>query len=331
MSDCGSKPQATYRRIVMTGGSGFVGSHLAPRLVEAFPDADRLLLGLTPPRDEPAGWRCKIGDLTDGAATFALIRNYEPDLVVHMAAQSSVGAAVGSAEITWRANVLGTLELASACTRLASQPTFFFTSSSEVYGHSFVDGPVDEDTPLRPTNAYARSKAVAETMLADVLPVESRLIVVRPFNHTGPGQDQRFVLPSLAAQIAAIEIGAQRPELRMGNQSVRRDFLDVRDVCSAYVGLLQKPWEAGSRLVFNVSSGTSYPIAHLVEMMRQRSTRAFNIVVDPDLMRPSDIPVAEGSARRLCEATGWRPTTSIESIVDELMLYWRRQSSARQW
>ena len=229
-----------YKRILLTGGTGFVGGYLAPAIAAAWPGAERVLLrrlGETVLRD---GWRPLDAEVTDSAAIGRIVADLKPDLVLHLAAQAAIGATAEMAEATWRVNFGGTLELAHACQRACPGTTFFFVSSSEVYGWSFRDGVASEDTWLRPMNAYARAKAAAESMLPDVLP-QARLIIARPFNHTGPGQDVRFVLPSLAQQIADVEAGRRPPRLELGNLEASRDFLDVRDVCAAYIAMLQSP------------------------------------------------------------------------------------------
>lgn len=313
-----------YQRILLTGGTGFVGAHFAPALAGAFPDAGRLLLRLPGETTGREGWPPAEGRVTDAAAMDRLVAGFRPDLVLHLAAQSSAGASLKAAEETWRVNFDGTLELASAVARHAPRATFFFVSSSETYGENFRAGPADEATPLAPANAYARSKAAAESMLPDVLRPDQRLIVVRPFNHTGPGQDTRFVLPAFAAQIADIEAGA-RPVLKTGNLEARREFLDVRDVCAAYVALLRAPDARGT---FNVASGETHRVGDVLEMLRARSRRAFTIENDPARMRPSDIPVAAGSAARLNALTGWRPAIPLAATLDALLDHWRARASA---
>lgn len=321
---------ASYRRILLTGGTGFVGGWLAPALVEAWPQAERLLLRRPGETVEHAGWTTADAEVTDAAALDAIIGRFKPDLVLHLAAQASVGAGLKAAEATWRVNCGGTLELASACAHHAPDATFFFVSSSEVYGWSFRDGPAPEDAALRPMSAYAHSKAAAEAMLPDVLPQQAKLIIVRPFNHTGPGQDSRlFVLPSFAAQIAAIESGRQPPKLEVGNLAAERDFLHVCDVCAAYVALLQAAPGLQRGAVFNVASGARYRIGDIVEKFRAMAKAPFEPSVDPARLRPLDIPLAVGRAEKLHAATGWRPTIAIDDILGSLLDYWRKAEAAR--
>lgn len=317
-----------YQRILLTGGTGFVGGWLAPAIASRWPEAERVLLrrpGETVVRE---GWRALDAEVIDSAAIGGIVSDLKPDLVLHLAAQAAIGASAELAEATWRVNFGGTLELAHACQRACPATTFFFVSSSEVYGWSFRDGVADEDTPLRPMNAYARSKAAAESMLPDVLP-QARLVIARPFNHTGPGQDVRFVLPSLAQQIADVEAGRRPPRLELGNLEASRDFLDVRDVCAAYIAMLDAPAAPAERSIYNVASGGSWRIADLVEKFRAHARKPFEVTIDPKRLRPSDVPMAVGSAKRLEQATGWKPTIGVDDIVEALLAHWRAAGAAR--
>lgn len=309
-----------FRRVFLTGGNGFVGHHLAPMLTAAAPGAERLML-LRPGSSPVDGWAGIEAEIDDRAAIDGILREFRPDLVLHLAAQASVGDGEGRAEETWRVNFGGSLALASACGRFAPAATVLFVSSGEVYGKSLNQGPGTEDTPLRPQSVYARSKTAAEMVLGDVLPNETRLVIVRSFNHIGPGQDERFVVPSFAAQIARIEAGLQVPVLRVGNIEVTRDFVDVRDVCEAYLAVLAVAPNLPRRCVFNVASGRGRTISDLLDLLQAKATRGFDILQDPGRMRPADVPVAVGSNDALSRATGWAPRRSIDvtllDILDE--------------
>lgn len=319
----------TYRRILFTGATGFVGHYLAPAIGAAFPDARRLVLRRHGDAVTREGWETIDVDILDSGAIEAAIAAFRPDLVLHLAAQASVGDSAGAAEATWRVNFDGALNLAAACSRHTPKTTLFFVSSSEVYGWSFRDGAAREDTPLRPVSVYAKSKAAAETMLADVLTPQARLIIVRPFNHTGPLQDERFVLPSFAAQIAAIEADRHNPRLEVGNLDAARDFLDVRDVCAAYLALLRKAPDLPARNVFNVGSGKAHTIRALLDILCALSPRKLEIAVDPKRLRESDIPIAVGASDRLAAATGWAPKFPIEATLRGLLDHWREVESLR--
>lgn len=305
------------RSILLTGASGFVGRRLAKRLAAfAAPGARLTALGR---REPPVGWVDLRADITDELAVSRAVAAAKPEVVVHLAAQSSVGAAREAAEATWRTNFGGSFALAVACGRHAPEAVVLYVSSAEVYGMSFCDGPVDEDAPMRPQNPYARSKAAAEQAICDVLSPSNHLIVARPFNHTGAGQDERFVLPSFAAQIARIEAGLQEPVMRVGNLDAERDFLHVEDVCDAYIALLDKARGGPAREVYNVSSATTRPVSAILDEMRSLSSARFSIEIDPARLRASDIPRASGHNERLRAATHWAAKISARAILDELL------------
>ncbi len=228
------------RRVLVTGASGFVGRHTLTALASAG-HAALLGLGRGVGTHMPAGAEFRAIDLGDYAGLAACLRNFRPSHVLHLAAQASVGQAQGAGAETWRTNVAGLLNLAEGLLAEAPECTLIFVSSSEVYGRAFLSGePVTEDTVPEPVGIYARTKRVGEEMLTEVLAgSRNRLIVLRPFNHTGPGQDERFVVPAFAHQIARIEAGLIPPRLAVGNLDSYREFLDVRDVARAYAMIIE--------------------------------------------------------------------------------------------
>jgi GDP-4-dehydro-6-deoxy-D-mannose reductase len=318
-----------FDRILMTGATGFVGRLLAPALQAAYPSAAYAAI-LHRPSETVPGWIGYRADLTDGAAIADVVRGWTPSLVVHLAAQSSVGQARGLTEETWRINAVGALNLAAAVRRTAPDATVFNVSTGEVYGSSFLNGPASETTPISPRGVYARSKAAAETIFEDVLPEDTRLVTVRPLNHTGAGQDERFVLPSFAAQIARIEAGLLAPNLRIGNVDVERDFLDVRDVIDAYLLILAAADSLPRRTLFNIASGQPRRIAELLDMMVQASARPLEVEVDPARFRRAEIPRVVGDAGALHQQLGWAPKHSVDQLVGGLLSYWRARISGEK-
>ena len=280
------------QRILVTGAAGFVGGHLCEALARRPSPPE--IVRLTSISDPAAGHLAV--DLLDPIAVDGIVSTSKPDVIVHLAAQSSTSRSATDGSGAWAVNVSGTLNLAAAVTRHSPAATFLFASSSEVYGASFLQGPVREASAVLPMTAYARSKHAAETVLDGMLPASCRLLVLRPFNHSGPGQQETFVLPSFAAQIARIEAGLQPPELRVGNIDVVRDFMDVRDVVHAYLALIERAPVLPHRVLLNVASETVHSLRDLIGVLSNLSRAAFDVVVDPTRARPVDVPVARGEA-----------------------------------
>jgi len=229
-------------RVLITGATGFVGTHLRRYLLSS---TDWEIVGTafpTPPADPTRGSREKLIllDLRNAEATQAALAKSPPDYVVHLAAQAHVPTAYKDPWATLENNILGQLNLFESCRALGIYPRIIVIGSGEEYGRATqADLPLVEDHPLRPENPYSVSKVTQDVMgyqyfISYGLPV----IRVRPFNHVGPGQSARFVLPAFASQVAEIEAGRRQPLLRVGNLAPERDFTDVRDVVRAYRLLL---------------------------------------------------------------------------------------------
>jgi GDP-4-dehydro-6-deoxy-D-mannose reductase len=312
--------------IVVTGGTGFVGAYLLAALQESAPDARVTVVS----RDAPVGGTLQLAgavfvelDLADQLAIDETIAALSPDIVVHLAAQSSVGNSAGAAALTWDVNFKGTDALARAVGRHVPTATFLNVSTGEVYGRSFLIGVADEETPPLPNSPYARSKFAAELLLPDILPSSVRLILARPFNHTGPGQDERFVVPSLAAQIARLEADESANTIRVGNLDAKRDFLDVRDVVAAYLRLLECAADLPMRSCFNIASGKERAIGEILDFLRANARKPIVIEQDPGRMRPSEIESATGSSARLTAATGWTSTIPFEDTLADVLTHER--------
>ena len=233
-----------------------------------------------------------------------------PQQVYHLAGQASVAGSFSDPLGTWDVNATGTLRLAQA---LPEAVRLLVVSSAEVYGVVPDDEqPIGEDRPLRPCNPYAASKAAAEMA---ALQARGPVVVARSFNHTGPGQDERFALASFARQLAEIREGHGEPVLRVGNLSARRDLLDVRDVARAYVRLMDQG-EAGQ--VYNVCSGHAVSMSDAVEQLIALSGTGARLEVDPERVRPVDLPLLCGSGARL-RALGWAPEIAFRHTLADLL------------
>lgn len=318
------------RRVLVTGAGGFVGRHLTAELVRRLDEGDRIV-ALTHGDGPTPSARCETRplDLLDAAATRGLVEEVRPTHVVHLAARSSVQGAAGAPEETWRVNLVGSLHLAEAVRRHAAGATLLFVSSGEVYGRAFLSGrPLGEGEVPQPANAYARTKLAGEMMLADVLPSETRLVVIRAFNHTGPGQDERFVLPSFAGQIARVEAAGGAGVIEVGDLTASRDFLDVRDVVAAYRGLILRSDALPRRVLYNVASGTTRRIADILDGLRALAEAEIEVRVAPDRLRPSEIPVASADPGLIRRDTGWEPVVPWDETLRSLMAEARRRSGS---
>lgn len=314
--------------VVITGGTGFVGRRVTAAFATLAPDREIHWLarddnGGRIPVASGMGPRFHRIDLESAGAIDRLVADIGPAIVLHLAAQASPALAEKNGGETWRVNFLASMYLAESVARHAPEATFVFASSAEVYGTSFNDGPASEDTPARPMNVYARSKLAAELMLGDVLPSSARLVVLRPTNHTGPGQDTRFALPAFAEQIARAEAGRTTPVIRVGNLDSARDILDVEDVARAYALVMTRADSLPRRAVYNLGSGQARTMRSLLDMMKARARIAIAEEFDESRARASEIACSCVRSSHLASAIGWTPDIPIERTIETLLDAWR--------
>jgi len=307
-------PTLNFRAVLITGGAGFVGRKMVRRLRGALPSTSRVVVVgrsnvIVPECDFLAF------DLEHGASVDGVVAAARPDLIVHLAAQSFAAGAAGA---TWGTNLAGSLNLARATGRYVPDALTLYVSSSEVYGLAFNDGPVTEETACKPQSAYSRSKLAAEEMFADVLPPSARLIVCRPSNHSGAGQEVKFALPSFAQQIVT-----GQNEIRVGNLSARRDFVHVDDVVDAYHDVLARSAGLETHNTFNVSSGTSRAVGDLLDRMIELAGSNASVVIDGERYRSADIPMARINSDHIRALTGWEPTRSIDDMLRDVLAHAR--------
>ena len=314
-------------RALITGVEGFAGPHL----VRALRDRTAWeVYGLSRAQRAPAvGYRPVGVDLLDRDRLHALIAEIAPTHVFHLAAQSHVPTSHSDGGATLINNLIGQTNLLDACRALPDPPRVLIVASGEEYGRATPEQmPLREDCPLNPTSPYAVSKIAQDYLGLQYFTSYGLPVVrVRPFNHIGPGQSDRFVVPAFARQIARIEAGRQEPVVRVGNLEARRDFLDVRDVVRAYALALTRG-EPGA--VYNVGGGAVVSIGEVLELLLSLSSSAITVEPDPDLMRPSDVPLFVADNRRLREATGWAPTIPFTQSLQDILAWWRAQLDVPQ-
>lgn len=289
-------------RAFVTGGHGFVGTWLVRHLSAS--------------GDEVLAPHASEVDVMDGAAVAKAASDFGAEVVYHLAGFAHVGQSWERPDEVFQVNAMGTLHVLEAARQCGARVVV--VSSAEVYGRvAFEDLPLRETAPVRPVSPYAASKAAAE-----LLAVQSFLgrgvgaVVARPFNHAGPGQSPDFVVSAFARRITeARESGARA--LRVGNLSPRRDITDVRDVVRAY-RLLAERGEPGE--TYNICSGQDVAIEDLVRRMcALAGVPDLELSVDPDLLRPADVPVLRGDPSKVRAATGWAPEIPLDQTLADTL------------
>ncbi|MDE8348962.1 MAG: GDP-mannose 4,6-dehydratase [Acidocella sp.] len=294
------------RRILITGAEGFVGQHLSHSLSMA--------------GQEYIGTTLATLDITDAAAVDRLVSKLQPDACIHLAGVAAVDDAKQAPAHAWAVNLQGALNVGNAILAHAPECRMIFISSSECYGTSFKPGVMlDETALLAPLNLYAATKAAAEMALGALTSDGLRLLRLRPFNHFGPGQREAFVVPAFAGQIARIEAGLAPPEIAVGALDPSRDFLDVRDVCAAYVLALQKFDTLPNNSVFNISSGQAVQIGEVLNMLLEMTRFKISIVTDPARLRGVEIARAVGDAGLARRVLGWQPHYKLQDTLADVL------------
>jgi GDP-4-dehydro-6-deoxy-D-mannose reductase len=309
---------------LVTGAAGFAGSHLLEHLAVApgGPDApSRLVAWARTPR--PAGIaphaRWDVLDLLDRDRVRRAIADVRPSRIYHCAGAAHVGDSWTRPSETLSANVLATHYLFDAVRRAGVECRVLVPGSAHVYAPS--GRPIAEDAPLAPASPYAVSKLAQEQLGVQAQRQDGiEMILTRVFNHSGPRQNPSFVASSMARQIALIERGDTEPVIRVGNLDAQRDLTDVRDTVRAYALLMDRGTPGR---VYNIASGVARSTRAVLDTLLSLARVAVGVEVDPDRLRPHDIPVLVGNPARLREATGWEPGISFEQMLADLLEYWR--------
>lgn len=315
-------------KVLITGITGFAGSHLVDYLltlpgVEVF--GMRRWRSRTEHIDHLARritiHECDLRDQTSVTKTLSDIR---PDKIFHLAAQSFVPTSWHAPEESLTTNVIGTLHLFEGVRQAGIDPWIQVACSSEEYGLVRPEElPIKEENPLRPLSPYAVSKVGQDLLGYQYFKSFGMKIVrTRAFNHTGPRRADVFVCSSFAKQIAEAEKGVREPLLKVGNLDAARDYTDVRDVVKAYwLSLIHcEPGE-----VYNISSGKSYVIREVLDMLLSMTRMKIRVETDPERLRPSDVPLLEGDSNKFREASGWKPEIPFEQTLKDILDYWRER------
>lgn len=309
-------------RAFITGATGFAGSHLIDALLAEDTEIFALVHAATSHQSLPVDERVHEipGNLLDPDSLKTAVVAAQPDVVYHLAGQAYPALSWQKAAFTFAMNTGGTANLLDAVVAYGRPRTVIITSA-EIYGLvQQQDLPLTEATPPQPRHPYGVSKWAAGQLVALYaqryqLPV----IEARPFNHIGPRQALGFVVPDFASQLAAIQLGLQPPQMRVGNLDAQRDFTDVRDVVQAYMAAARdgKPGEA-----YLICSGQPVTIHYLLGTLAELAGIAIDVEYDPDRMRPSEVPCLYGSYRKLHQDTGWQPQIHLRQSLADALTDW---------
>src|SRR3989338_8716304 len=315
-------------RILITGITGFVGSHLAEHLLSRGDDVYGTMR-----------WRSRLdnivhikdklklieSDIRDSYSIEKAIKSTQPDVIFHLAAQSYVHTSFHAPQETLSTNIIGTVNLLEAVRSSGLDPVIQIAGSSEEYGLVMPhETPIKETNPLRPLSPYGVSK-VAEDMIAYQYHKSYGLktVITRAFNHEGPRRGDVFSTSNFAKQIAEIEKGVKQPVMFVGNLNASRDFKDVRDVVRAYTLAVQK-CDYGE--AYNICSGRSWKINDMLQLLLSFSKKKIEVRQDPARMRPSDVEILLGDYSKFHKKTGWQPKIPFEQTMKDLLDYWRNLS-----
>ncbi len=317
-------------KILITGITGFVGSHLAEYCLSMpgnqvhgtimshhLGDEIKRIEGI---KDKIEILEC---NLTNRIAVERVLQKVKPDKIFHLAAQSFVKVSWDGPEDTIFNNIMSELNIFEACRDLDINPIIQIAGSSEEYGSVLEkELPIKETNPLRPLSPYAVSKIGQEMLGYQYCKSYGlKIVLTRAFNHEGPRRGEQFVTSNFAKQIAEIEKGKKEPIVDVGNLEARRDYTDVRDVVVAY-WLATEKCEYGKP--YNICSGKTWEIKKVLDFLIGLSTKkGIAIRQDESRMRPSDVPILDGDYSEFRRATGWEPKIPFEKTLEDTLNYWR--------
>lgn len=310
-------------KALIIGAAGFVGPYLAAHLSE---ECGMQVYATKLPQDNLCDINAEVYSLNilNKEEIIDILYEIRPDYIFHLAAQSSVALSWKNPGLTIDVNIKGSVNVMDAVRELYYKPRVLLIGSGEEYGRIEPgETPISENNHLRPGNLYAATK-VCQNMIANIYATayDMDLIMVRAFNHIGPKQASIYVVSDFCRQVVEIEKGMREPIMMVGNLKVMRDFTDVRDVVRAYE-LLAKYGKAGE--TYNVGSGHAVEITEILDLILSHSNVKVKVRVDPNKIRPVDVPIIEADTSKLRELTGWEQQIPLDKTIYETMEYWRQQ------
>jgi GDP-4-dehydro-6-deoxy-D-mannose reductase len=315
-------------RALVTGITGFTGSHMAEYLLRSGHEVAGTVRGRTRQTESIDHIKSKITllecDLTDPSSVSQTLEEANADVIFHLAAQSFVPTSWRAPQETMNTNIVGTLNILESVRKLKADPVIHIAGSSEEYGLVLPDEvPIRETNPLRPLSPYGVSK-VAQDLLGYQYhrSYGMKIIRTRAFNIIGPRSGEKIVIAAFSKQIAEIEKGMKEPVLHVGNLDAYRDFTDVRDIVRAYTLAVEK-CDYGE--VYNVCSGKTWKISEVLQKLLGMSSARIEIRQDPSKMRPSDVLTLLGDSEKFHRKTGWTARFSFDETLQDVLAYWRNK------
>lgn len=308
-------------KAMIIGAAGFVGPYLADAIKRIL-KCDVVCTKLAHEKLSIPDVEVRDLDIMDQDAIYNLLTEEHPYYIFHLAAQSSVAYSWKNPSLTIDVNIKGALNVMDAIRRLDYSPRVLIVGSGEEYGHVNPDEvPIKETNLLRPGNIYAATKA-AQNMMATIYAEAYglQLVMTRSFNHIGPRQTSTFVVGDFTSQVVKIEKGLQENTIKVGNLAAKRDFTDVRDVVEGYCALVQS---GKSGETYNVGTGHALKIRSILDKIIEISGLDIKVEVDPDKLRPVDVPIIEPDITKITNATGWKPSIPLEQTLKDMLQYWR--------
>jgi GDP-4-dehydro-6-deoxy-D-mannose reductase len=309
-------------KALIIGAAGFVGRYLINELVNNGYEVTATKL----PNETLYSENCEIADLDILVENniSVILEKSQPDIIFHLAALSSVALSWKKPALTLDINIKGALNLLEAVKNLNYKARVLLIGSGEEYGKvSEAENPINESNKVCPVNIYAASKA-CQAMIGKIYTdaYNMNVIMVRAFNHIGPGQSPDFVVSDFCKQVAEIEKGIVKPVIYVGNLDAKRDFTDVRDVVRAY-RLLSVNGERGE--IYNIGSGKAIEVKKILELIVNHSNAAIKIELDQSKYRPVDVPVIEADIKKITACTGWKPEIDLNVTIFDTLRFWRNK------
>lgn len=304
------------KKVLITGGTGFVGGYLKADLEKA-----GYMTKITSRRKNTD---CFQMDFNEPSSIKTVLSEFKPDVIFHLAAQSSVADSWKEPEKTFQINVNGTINLLEIIRKLKLNTRILLVGSSEEYGKvTEKDCPIPESHTPHPNNIYAITKHCQnEIGKLYAQNYDMDILMTRSFNHTGPGQSDRFVVSDFCRQAAEISSGKREPVIYVGNLTAKRDFTDVRDISKCYRLLAEKGRKGET---YNVGSGKAISIENILKMIIDKSGKEIEVKIDEKKYRPADVPVHYADMEKTEKEIGWKVEREIEETIEEMLEYWKTE------